>query len=437
METSAGAEPTPPAEGTRRSWIASQFPPFTSRQWRVFWISTTAGYWDSYDVALLSLALRQIQRGLGVAEASLGAVLSVIRLGYIGALLITPFADIFGRRRLLLYTIVGYTLFTALSATAPEIHSFVIAQVLARTFSGAEATISLVILAEEVDAAVRGWAIGLQGALAITGYGLAAIVFGFITIVPYGWRGLYTLALVPLLLIIPLRRLLPESRRFKAEALKGFSPHRAFEPLLLAFRAYPRRVATMFAVWFLYAMGAAPAMIFVPKYLQEVHHWAPAQVSSLYVFGGAIGILGNIFSGRISDRLGRRVMGGAFLLVGPFIEMMIYATGSRAVIAFWVGALFCDQAATTVLNTFGSELFPTSHRAAAGGIVMLARYGGGAVGLLLEGVLYHFTASHWSAVCYLLIAWVIAAIAMLTTFPETAGRELEAIAPEAEAVGFE
>ena len=436
MSDRRGAE-AQPHEVRRRPWIAGQFPPFSSRQRRVFWISTTAGFWDSYDVALLSLALRQIQRGLAIAEERLGAVLSMIRLGYIGALLITPLADIFGRRRLLLYTIIGYTLFTALSAIAPGMRSFVIAQILARMFSGAEATISLVILAEEVDAAVRGWAIGLQGALAITGYGLAAIVFGFITIVPYGWRGLYTLALFPLLLIIPLRRLLPESHRFEAEAIKGLNARGSLEPLIQACRAYPRRVTMMFSVWFLYALGAAPALIFVPKYLQEAHHWRPGEVSSLYIFGGAIGILGSIIAGRVSDRLGRRIMGGAFMLIGPFLELMIYSTNSRAVIVFWVGTLFCDQASTTVLNAFGGELFPTSHRAAAGGIVMLARYGGGALGLLLEGLLYHWTASHWIAVRYLLVAWVIAAIAMLTTFPETAGRELEAIAPEAGAVAFE
>ncbi|MGH7880793.1 MAG: MFS transporter, partial [Candidatus Binataceae bacterium] len=133
--------------------LARQFPPFTPRQWRVFWISTTAGFFDSYDSALLSLALRQIQNGLGIAEAGLGAMLSAIRLGNLGALLIAPLADIYGRRRLLLYTIVGYTLFTGLSAFAPHARSFVVAQVLARAFSAAEATISLVILAEEVDAA--------------------------------------------------------------------------------------------------------------------------------------------------------------------------------------------------------------------------------------------------------------------------------------------
>ena len=101
-------------------------PPFTKRQRRVFWIASTAGFFDQYDRALLSLALKQIQTGLKIAESQLGAVLSIIRLGYLLSLLMTPFADVFGRRRLLLYTVFGYTIFTGLIAIAPD----------ARTMSG-------------------------------------------------------------------------------------------------------------------------------------------------------------------------------------------------------------------------------------------------------------------------------------------------------------
>ena len=71
-------------------------PPFTKRQRRVFWIASTAGFFDQYDRALLSLALKQIQAGLKIAESQLGSVLSVIRLGYLLSLLMTPFADVFG-----------------------------------------------------------------------------------------------------------------------------------------------------------------------------------------------------------------------------------------------------------------------------------------------------------------------------------------------------
>src|SRR5262249_42300246 len=150
-------------------------PDFTRRQWRGFSIPITPGFFDQYDRALLSPALQQIQPGLKIAGGRLSVVASVIRVGYLLSLLVNPLPDVFGRRQLLLYTIFGYTVFTGLSALAPDQRTFVIFQVLSRAFAGAEATVALVILVEEVDAGVRGWTVGLLGALASVGYGIAAL----------------------------------------------------------------------------------------------------------------------------------------------------------------------------------------------------------------------------------------------------------------------
>jgi MFS family permease len=416
-------------QAKQRSLIKRQFPPFTSREWRVFAVSSTAGFFDNYDSALLSLALRQIQRGLGIAEGRLGTILSLVRLGYLASLLLSPLADVFGRRRLLLYTIVGYTTFTALSAVAPHTESFVWAQFLARGFSGAEAAVSLVILAEEVDAAVRGWALGMQGALSISGYGLAAIVFGMIGIIPFGWRGLYGLALFPLILLIPLRRILPESRRFERARQHDLTGPPLQGLLRGLLTNYSGRLISTFAVVFVGSMAGGAVGMFVPKYLQEVHAWSPARVSSLYVFGGALGILGNVASGRLSDRFGRRLMGPIFIAMEAVFAYQLYAVRSAVVVILWIGWLFCDQAGATVTSTYSAELFPTTGRAAATGTLYVARYAGGAVGLLCEALLYGAMRSHWAAIRVLSSCWLLTAALMYFVFPETANRELEEIAP--------
>jgi MFS family permease len=407
-------------------------PPFTRRQWRVFGIAATAGFFDNYDRALLSLALKQIQKGLGIAEARLGAMLSTIRLGYLLSLMITPFADVFGRRRLLLYTIVGYTIFTGMSALAPSHAYFVSCQILARAFAGAEGTVALVILTEEVEAGVRGWAVGYLGALSAVGYGLAAGVFAFVNIIPYGWRGLFAIALVPLVLITPLRRALPESQRFEREKLGGVRPTNILQPLTALFRSYPGRLSMLISVQFLAQMGGNSAGAFLPKYLQEAHHWGPGQVSSLFIFAGALGILGNIVAGRLSDRLGRRSMGGTFLFLAPVFAMLVFTTSGNWVILFWILQLFFDTASGTILSAYGTELFPTSYRSTAGSALAVAGTTGGALGLFLEGILYGVTGSHWIAIRYLTVFWMVSPIIVFASFPETSGRELEEISPEAQ-----
>jgi MFS family permease len=405
-------------------------PAFTSRQWRVFLIATTAGFFDNYDRALLSLALKQIQKGLRISEAALGTVLSVIRLGYLMSLLITPLADLFGRRRLLLYTIVAYTIFTGLSSIAPNQHVFTMWQMLARAFAGAEGTVALVILAEEVDAGVRGWAIGLLSALVSVGYGMAALGFAAINVIPYGWRGLYALALIPLVLIMPLRRLLPESRRFEREEKSGALPRNFLVPLKALFRAYPGRLAMLVAVAFLGNLGGNAAGFLFPKYLQEAHAWSPANVSSLFFLGGALGILGNIVAGRLSDRFGRRTMGSAFYLMAPILTIWLYSTRSNLVIPIWILELFFDVASGTIATAYSAELFPTSYRSTAGSALAVAGTTGGALGLFLEGVLYRATGSHWIAVRVLTVFWMTVPFLVYFLFPETAGRELETISPE-------
>jgi predicted MFS family arabinose efflux permease len=360
IEAKTGSAPETPLDEERKSIPLGFFgrtPPFTKRQRRVFLITTTAGFFDQYDRALLTLALRQIQKGLQISEQALGNLLTQIRLGYIGSLLVTPLADVFGRRRLLLYTIVAYTLFTGLAAIAPTAHFFVAGEMLARVFAGAEGTVALVILSEEVDAGVRGWAIGLLSALTSVGFGSAALVFAGINIVPYGWRGLYALALIPLVLIIPLRQVLPESQRFEREQREGTSPASIMVPLKALFSAYPGRLLMLVSVAFLGNLGGNPQVFFFSKYLQEAHGWSPANVSSLYFIGGALGIMGNIVSGRLSDRFGRRRMGAFFYFMAPMLAFWLYSSYSAAritlpllhnsfsaVIPIWIFQLFFDVA---------------------------------------------------------------------------------------------
>jgi putative MFS transporter len=429
VPSSAATDPEEPRRSVRLGFFGST-PAFTPRQWRVFLIASTAGFFDNYDRALLSLALKQIQAGLRISEASLGRVLSIIRLGYLFSLFVTPLADVFGRRRLLLYTVVAYTVFTGLSAIAPNQQVFTVWQMLARAFAGAEGTVALVILSEEVDAGVRGWTIGLLSALASVGYGIAALAFAGIEVMPYGWRGLFALAVLPLALIIPLRRALPESHRFEREQAAGRARGSVLAPLRALFRSYPLRLAMLVAVAFLGNLGGNTAGFLFPKYLQEVHGYSPGNVSSLFFLGGALGILGNIVAGRLSDRFGRRTMGSLFVLMAPFLTIWLYSTRSNLVIPIWIVELFCDVASSTIVAAYGAELFPTSYRSTAGSALAAAGTTGGSLGLFLEGVLFHATGSHWIAVRWLTGFWMVASIVMFLSFPETAGRELEAISPE-------
>lgn len=96
---------------------------------------------------------------------------------------------------------VGYTLLTGATAFAPDAGTFVAFQFLARAVSIAETLIAVVVIAEEFPPKHRGWGIGALGAIHACGAGLAALAFGFVDVLPHGWRDLYLVGLGPLLLV--------------------------------------------------------------------------------------------------------------------------------------------------------------------------------------------------------------------------------------------
>src|SRR5246127_3759702 len=110
----------------------------SKRERRVFAITATAGIFNDYDGQLVNLAIGQIQQSLKLTETSLAPMVSVIQLGTLGAPLLTAQADRFGRRRLLILTILGYTLFTGITALAWNGVSFAIFRFGATLFSSAE-----------------------------------------------------------------------------------------------------------------------------------------------------------------------------------------------------------------------------------------------------------------------------------------------------------
>ena len=401
----------------------------SQRQRRTFAAVCAAGFFNNYDGALLSLAIEQIQRGLKIRESTLGRMASLVTLGSLLAPLITSQADRRGRRQLLLLTFAMFSVLSGLTAFALGEWSFVVLKFLTVALSSAEGAIALVIVVEEMHADVRGLSVGMLGAISAGGFGLAAIGFAFIEAVPFGWRGLFAFSFLPLLLVIPLWKLLPESNRYESTT-KAMAPGSFFDPFRALLSSYPERFVMVGAVMFLNAMGGTPAGLLQAKFLQEVHAWTPMNVSTLIFLGGAIGILGNIVAGYLSDQYGRRFLAAIAMLLAPAMWAVFFHSAGKLMVGAWVASLFAQTAASTLLNAFSAELFPTSHRTTAQSAIAVVGTLGGSAGLMLESLLYAMVGNHWRAVTLLMSASVAAAIIVAIFFPETAGNELEAISPE-------
>ena len=407
-------------------------PALTRRQWRVLGLVSVVSLFEIYDVFLLSLNLKQIQADLGIPEAQLGLLGGLVRAGAFFSLPVTLTADRFGRRRLLLVTILGYTLCTGATALAPNALFFVIFQFLARVFAGAEGAIANVVVAEEFDAKNRGWGIGALGALSACGGGLAALAFAFVNVLPFGWRSLYAVGLVPLLIVAHLRRSLPETARFDALERQRVEFHAAppLAPVRDLVRRYPGRLAMLAFAVFSIQIVLGPSLFFSSKYLQDVHAWTPGHVTFLTLVGGLVGITGNSAAGWLSDRRGRRPV-AVVLGVGVLVAVLsFYLLRNPIGPFFWILLLFGLSGTDVMLSAYGTELFPTGVRSTASGVRVFCTTGGAVAGLALVSALFPLTGSNWTAIALLCAIGVLSPLCVAGLFPETAGRPLEETAPE-------
>jgi len=406
----------------------------THRQAVVFLLVGAAALMGGYDTNVFSFSVPQVQASLHIPEDKIGLTVSLIRLAALPALVLALTADLFGRRRLLLFTIVGQALATLATGFAQDYAQFVWCQTFTRLFGYAEEMLCYVVVAEELGAEARGWANGTLAAMYYAGGGFTAALFAAITYLPYGWRAMYVIGSVPLFLVAYLRRYLPETRRFeeREHEVEKLSSRiaGAIDMSRRLLHEHPRRVSIMMLTIAAYGFAIWPAALFGQKYMQSVLHFTPGQTSMVILSGGLVAVVFNILAGRLSDRIGRRaVIFGACLVAMVGFGTLYSGIHWHYVSAMWALGFLGFVCADSLYAGLSAEIFPTAYRATVSGMRYLVSILCGAVSLALEGPLFNLLGGHGPALIVLLGTMPIAMISLLY-LPEPAGRSLEDVAAE-------
>jgi putative MFS transporter len=379
-----------------------------------------ATLFDGYDRSIATLALPYIGRDLEADEATLGFALSIIRLGALGAAFCGTLADRLGRRRVLLFTVAGYTLATVATGFSTGIPDFVAYQLVATLFLTAEVILANVVVAEELPPDRRASGIGFVGALGALGSSLAATLFPLVHPTAWGWRGLYLIGALPLLLIAYARRTLPETARWQRIDPAGAGRVRD----LLAPRLRSR-FALVASALFLAMMTESPGFSFASYHATHAHGFSPAGVSALLVTASAAGFLGWILGGRLSDRLGRRLVAAIGLGTGGIAQAVFYTT--PLLLPTIAVMILGNATGMAVVYTYATELFPTHLRATARAWIGYLGVLGATAGLGLVGLLAPSFGGAASVLTLLAVGNLVAAVLLVAFLPETRARDLDAI----------
>ncbi|MCK6592615.1 MAG: MFS transporter, partial [Polyangiaceae bacterium] len=225
----------------------AQSPPLTPYQKRLLILLSVASFFEGYDFFALSQILPNIGAEMGLDAEWKTRMVSAINAGTIVAFLLIRQADRLGRRLVLNMTILGYALCSLLSGFAPNPWVFTILQFLARIFLIGEWAIAMVYAAEEYPAERRGMAIGVIQAFSSVGGIVCAGVVPLLLDTPWGWRSVYWVGTLPLLLLAFARRNIRETARFEERAKELRGEHQS---LWRIFRTpYRKRLLIIALIW--------------------------------------------------------------------------------------------------------------------------------------------------------------------------------------------
>ena len=337
----------------------------SSPERRTFWASFGGWGLDALDVQMFGLAIPALILAFGVTKAEAGLLGSVtLFFGAFGGWLGGTLGDRFGRVRALQITVATFAVATFLCAFATAYWQLVVLKALQGLGFGAEWACGAVLMAEIIRPEARGRALGaVQSAWAV-GWGAAVLLSAVIlTDAPawIGWRLLFAVGVLPALLILLLRRGIPEPLR--TDGREAASPFLA--TLAAVFRPEVLRSTLVGGLFGVGAHGGYAALTtFLPTFLREVRHLSILGSSAYLGVIIAAFFCGCVVSGVISDWLGRRI-NAAFFAVACIATVLVYifaplSNGQMLVLGFPLG--FFSAGIPASMAALFSELYPSGIR---------------------------------------------------------------------------
>ena len=404
------------------------------------------------NVMLISATLPAIVAEWKVEPVTIGIFLSAGYLGmFIGAITCGVVADVIGRKKTLILTILLMSFFTALCSVAWDATSMSILRFLAGIGLGGSLPQPGVYLTEFVPSRHRGRFIGLVETSWVYG-ALLSIAFPYLLIPVLGWRLTFLVALVPLILIPAVGLFMPESLRYLElkgrlnESLKilrklGITGVEASKisrdrverySLIDALRnlwsqTYRRRTALLWIGWAVLVYTYHGIFIWLPTiYAKE---FGLGVMKSLFwtLIVTAIQIPGYYSATFLLDPAGRKPVLSVYLAVAGVGSLLLGLSMNINWVLLCSGIIsFFNLGAWAALYTYTPELYPTSIRGTGSGFAASIGRAAGILAPIATGYVY----ATWGLAQtfnVFALAHILAVVATVALGIETKGKVLEEI----------
>jgi MFS family permease len=331
---------------------------------RIYLFALLGWTFDFYDLVLLGFLIKPVAADLGLSSLGRAWLLGVaLGASGIGGIVAGVLADRVGKRTMLAWTILVYSIGSLVCGLAPSVSAFVAGRAIVGLGVGGEWAIGHGLLAEAVAPAKRGrWAAALQSGEPL-GVALAVVV-GSLVWPHVSWRAIFVASSLTALVALAARRSvhLPDAPRASRPLRLGLAKHAGIGPRLGA--AWLLGVFKLGTYWSCYT--------WLPQFLHEDMHQDVARSLTWLLTAQCGQLAGMLVFGAVSDRVGRRPAFAAFsLLTACALAMLAFAWRELSAHPplFWTVmlALGFGSGCTAGFGALLAEIFPTEVRSAAMG----------------------------------------------------------------------
>ncbi len=373
---------------------------------------------DAFDFFLLVFVLKDIAQEFNTAISEVTfAILLTLVMRPVGAFLFGRAADRWGRRPTLMVDVLLYSFIEFASGFSPSLTVLLVLRALYGVAMGGEWGVGASLTMESIPPHARGFVSGLLQSGYPTGYFLASIVYGLLFPI-IGWRGMFMVGVLPALLVLYIRRRVPESPSWDRAAAARSST----VSILRSHWRLGIYAVVLMAAFNFFSHGTQDLY---PTFLQVQHALSPHAVGTIAAIYNVGAILGGILCGSLSERIGRRRMIViAALLSLPVLPLWAFAA-SPVLLA--MGAFLMQvmvQGAWGVIPAHLNELSPDEARGTFPGLVyQLGNLLASANATIQAGIAMHFGGNYGVA-----LALVAGSVAIIIAVLTSLGVEAKGVA---------
>lgn len=341
-----------------------------SKYQRKVLLSTSSGIaLENMDIMFLAFSLSSIITTFSISSAAAGLISTITNLGMlVGGIFFGILADKKGRVKVFSYTVITFSIASALMFFASNIYLVYLFRFIAGIGAGGEYGACMSLVSETFSKKNLGKMTSIVAIGGQVGAVLAAVLASLIIPV-LGWKMLYVIGALPIFLIVYIRKGLHEPETFVA-ATANEQKKTSLRSLVKDGKTAWQTIGLCLMVTIQIA-GYFGLMNWLPSIMQK-QLGLSVSGSSLWMISTIVGMsLGMMTFGIVMDKIGARKAYAIFLILSALSVFLIVLSRDK-----WTLLVFTMIVGYFINGMYGgygaiiSNLYPTEIRATANNVIM-------------------------------------------------------------------